>query len=317
MIHGTYRHLLLSDIDVMADIINKSRCELPLHHPVTVEKMKAETFDDPDYDPEGFWLCEIGNHYVGYGGGVIEKSRVEFGLNDGWVTIEVLPEWRGKGIEQELMKKILDYLSSNTIAVAQRWCMGTEGWRHSLARESGFEPIHYEYLFIWESDVPPPVYPPPEGISFEYHMFKETSDEDIAQFVDVFNNSFSEHYNFSPAPVGKFIRSRNTDNDASRLVFAKKGKKIVGICLYGEWTTYNKQHDTKIGEIGILGVLRPYRRNGLGRALLSESMNWIANRGNNTIYLEVDAENRNALHLYTSMGFKMTEENTIYRKNLG
>ena len=142
MVLVAYRHPLLSDIEVMADIINKSRCELPLHHPVTVEKMKAETFDDPDYDREGFWLGEIGNHYVGYGGGVVEKSRVEFGLNDGWVTLEVQPEWRGKGIEQEMMKKILDYLSSKNIAVAQRGCMGTEGWRHSLARESGFEPIH-------------------------------------------------------------------------------------------------------------------------------------------------------------------------------
>ena len=101
-----------------------------------------------------------------------------------------------------------------------------------------------------------------------------------------------------------------------RITFAKEGDNIAGVLLAEESTVYNKENDTLIGWANILGVMSQYRKKGIGRALLSDGMKWILDRGMDTIYLGMDAENAKALDLYTSLGFRVDEESISYRLDL-
>jgi len=310
-----YCHPAESDVEAVTDVLNRSRRELPLHLDQSVEEVEAQTFKNTDYNPNGFWLALRDSQIIGYGGALIEKSRIEAGFNDGWITIEVIPEYRGKGIEQELMRRALNYLTLKEIGTAQRWCKGTKGWRHNLLLEFGFTAAHYEYVMVWKGETPER-YPLPGIIHLQHTLFREATNEEVETFVEVFNDAFKEYYNFSPATVERFIKSREIDRNIWRITFAKDGSRIVGVLKCCESVQYNKENNTKIGWVDILGVIKGYRRKGIGKALLSDGMAWIYDRGMDTIYLDLNAENRNALSLYTSLGFKIDREDTIYREKL-
>lgn len=115
----------------------------------------------------------------------------------------------------------------------------------------------------------------------------------------------------------RWIKERDEEETViDRLAFAKDGHTIVGACLCEESVEYNNQNNVKTGRVCSLGVIKKYRRKGIGKALLSEGMKWIHDQGMDTIYIEVDAENPDALHLYTSLGFKIYSEDIIYIKEL-
>ena len=82
---------------------------------------------------------------------------------------------------------------------------------------------------------------------------------------------------------------------------ALDGQKVVGWC--------NIRPDDRIGtgHIGLLymGVLKPYRRRGIGKGLLEESLRHAKEvRRYETVQLEVYASNKGAIGLYRKFGFK-------------
>jgi ribosomal protein S18 acetylase RimI-like enzyme len=70
-----------------------------------------------------------------------------------------------------------------------------------------------------------------------------------------------------------------------------------------------------IGWVGTLGVRRPWRKRGLGEALLLHSFNEFHKRGMNTIGLGVDASNpTGATRLYQKVGMHVDVEDIIVEK---
>lgn len=61
-------------------------------------------------------------------------------------------------------------------------------------------------------------------------------------------------------------------------------------------------------------VAPPYRRKGLGRALMKIAEEWARERGLRTIALHVGATNRQALEFYRALGF--SEESVLMNKSL-
>ena len=311
-----YRHPTIEDIEIMTDVVNRSSRELPLHRDDTAEEMRVWTFEEDDYDPAGYLLAFVDGEPAGYGGSMVQRSRQESGMNDAFIGVSVVPEHRGIGIEQHFMKFAIDYLRSRGVKYAKRWTMGTEGWRNDLSVEFGMKDIRHGYTMIYDKDERPPKVVVPEGIEFHKVMFKEASDEDVADFVQSFNDTFANHFNFSPQPVERFIKYRDTEKEISILTYARKGDKTVGVCMCEEPTIYNEQNGTKDGWANILGVSKEYRSKGLGRALLADGMNWVWDRGLCPIYLGMDAENSKALDLYISLGFRVNTEGITYKMDL-
>jgi ribosomal protein S18 acetylase RimI-like enzyme len=71
------------------------------------------------------------------------------------------------------------------------------------------------------------------------------------------------------------------------------------------------------GWIGTLGVRRPWRKRGLGEALLLHSFGEFYRRGTKTVGLGVDAQNpTGATRLYQKAGMYPASEFVIYEKEL-
>lgn len=91
---------------------------------------------------------------------------------------------------------------------------------------------------------------------------------------------------------------------ADAVIVAEKDGKIVGmITVSGQG---------KIGQIGLLSVAPEMRGHGLGRALLSDAINWFSREGVTTAKVVTQGENLNALTLYRSFGFTLSEHKDIY-----
>ena len=180
-----YRHPTLEDIEVMTNIVNRSNRELHLHQDDTVEQFRSWTFEEDDYDPEGYLLAFVDGEPAAYGGTMVSKSRQESGMNDAFIGASVVPEHRGKGIEQHLMKHALAFMKEKGVKYAKRWCMETSGWRHDLSIEFGMKDVRHGYTMIYDLNAPPPDAPLPEGIRYEHKVFKEASDEVIRELYAI------------------------------------------------------------------------------------------------------------------------------------
>ena len=66
-----------------------------------------------------------------------------------------------------------------------------------------------------------------------------------------------------------------------------------------------------LGSIQNVGVVPAHRGLGLGRALVLKSLEGFSQSGMNRVYLEVTAQNKPAVELYRSLGFKVTR--TVYK----
>ncbi|MBU7036736.1 MAG: GNAT family N-acetyltransferase [Theionarchaea archaeon] len=311
-----YRHPTKADAAAIVDILNRSNADFPRQRQVTAQEFCLHVLEETDYDPESHWLAEIDNKAVGYGGGDVHESHIDMGLNNAWAGVEVVPEHRGKGIEQHMMLLSLEYLVSKRVHTVQQYCMGTKGWRHDLAREFGFKDVRHGYMMIWKKNGEPHVYRPPDSIYLEHKMIQEVTDEELTIFVETYNDAFSEHYNFSPMTVQQLARSRDTSTGSARVTFAKDGFKTIGFCAYGVQPPRNGENNTKTGMVRLLGVTKLYRGKGIGRALISHAVKWLSQEGIATIHLNVDAENPQALDLYGSLGFETLREDIVYEKEL-
>ena len=124
--------------------------------------------------------------------------------------------------------------------------------------------------------------------------------------------AFADHWGFEPGSIESW-RAYNLgeSEDPTLWRIAWSGEEVAGVCLnrpaYGE--------DETIGWVGVLAVRRPFRRRGLGEALLRESFRAFAERGRRSAGLGVDAENTtNAVALYERVGMHVARRSDTWER---
>jgi ribosomal protein S18 acetylase RimI-like enzyme len=101
--------------------------------------------------------------------------------------------------------------------------------------------------------------------------------------------------------------------DPSLLFLAMDGDEIAGFNLCRP----HAFDDPEIGWVGSLGVLRPWRKRGIGLALLRHSFNEFYRRGKRKVGLGVDANNlTGALRLYENAGMRVYRAFDKYEKEM-
>ncbi len=300
----------------MIDVLAKARADDPHRRRLTHDEARSETFLDPDFDPQGTWLATLDGEVAGFGLVLVEANRIKAGKDDAYVDIDVVPEHQGKGVEQKLLEKSFDYLRSRNVGKALSRAPAKDDWRRSLLTTHSFEETYRVYILVRRGRAEVRDVPPPAGFRLERRNLRDCSDDDISKVVDVFNDSFRDHFNFAPERAERFINARDCGNDPLVLTLAVTDDGIAGFCLSEESSTFNEEKGERTGWVDILGVRPKFRRLGLGGALLSDGMRWILDKGMDTIYLGVFAKNEKALGLYRSFGFSNDMESVWYSKDL-
>jgi ribosomal protein S18 acetylase RimI-like enzyme len=106
-------------------------------------------------------------------------------------------------------------------------------------------------------------------------------------------------------------------NQPGLWVVAWDGDQVAGSILNFVHREYNERTGRKLGYTENISVRRPWRRKGVARAMLAQSMWMFREMGMTQTALGVDTQNPSgALKLYESMGYKVISHSTNYRKKL-
>ena len=85
---------------------------------------------------------------------------------------------------------------------------------------------------------------------------------------------------------------------------AWEGDEIAGACLCELAEAYNQVHGTRSGLVDDVAVRRPWRRRGVGAALIVAGLRALRNAGMTAAHLHADADNiTGAVRLYERLGF--------------
>ncbi len=124
--------------------------------------------------------------------------------------------------------------------------------------------------------------------------------------------AFRDHWEYQPEPYGEWLRHmvEHEAFDPDLWIVAQGDDGVAGVAI-------NRRHP-QFGRIETLAVRRPWRRRGVGRALVEASLHALHERGERSVVLNVDAENlTGATQLYQQAGMTVVREIHAYEKLLG
>jgi mycothiol synthase len=181
----------------------------------------------------------------------------------------------------------------------------------TVAREmheaEGYKPIRFFWRMEITLDTAPPTPIWPEGI--ELRPFE--ADGQAYLLYRAYEEAFQDHWGHTPRSfeVWKHRDIESDEFDPSLWFIAWDGNQIAGYAL--------NRYRNGNSWVGTLGVRRPWRKRGLGLALLYHSFGEFYRRGKRTISLGVDAANpTGATRLYQKAGMHVAAEYVNYEKEL-
>jgi ribosomal protein S18 acetylase RimI-like enzyme len=173
------------------------------------------------------------------------------------------------------------------------------------ARMGLTEVRRYWHMQIEMSEAPAaPVWP--EGVALRPFV-PERDDRAVFEMIDA---ALNDHWGHIPGDFDAW-RHRKIEVesfDPSLWFIAYEGEQIAGGSLCS---------DSAQSWVDTLGILRPWRRKGLGLALLLHSFGEFYRRGRRVVVLGVDSQNlTGAVRLYQRAGMHIARENISFEKEL-
>jgi mycothiol synthase len=175
-----------------------------------------------------------------------------------------------------------------------------------LHENEGYHPVRYFYRMNISLEKEPAAPQWPEGI--ELRTFYEGQER---QAFETLEDSFRDHWGFTPWDYQDWMtRSVQQDDFEPGLFFlAWDGDELAGAALC--------RQRMEGGWVSQLGVRKPWRRLGLGMALLQQAFLEFYRLGITSIALGVDANSKTgATRLYERAGMHILHEFVVYEKEL-
>ncbi len=174
-----------------------------------------------------------------------------------------------------------------------------------LHENEGYQAIRFSWRMEIELNAPPSAPVWPAGVELRPFALEEHG----RAVFEANEEAFKDHWGHTP---GNFTDWQNRtvnreDFDPSLWFIAWDGNQVAGVSLC--------RYRMDIGWVSSLSVRRPWRKHGLGLALLYHSFAEFQRRGMPTVGLFVDASNpTGATRLYQKAGMHAAHEYVIYEK---
>lgn len=305
-----------ADLQAIVDLINACEAVDQLDQGTSIEELRIE-FADPDFDIAHdlrLWEDAQGK-LAGYGWMWIPPAN---DVEDGFLGFKVHPRFRNQGVEVQIfawaearMQAIVTPPRSVNLRCGAR---ETQTERIALLEQQGFTISRYFYSMALPLNEPQLVPQLPEG-----YVVRSLHPNELAAWVELFNQSFIDHWNFHPLTLEQRQHwSRDPDYCAELDLVAVSPEGTFAAFSYCAISTKdNARTGRSEGWIADLGTRRGFRRIGLGRAMLLNGICRLKAKGVETALLGVDAENPSgALRLYESVGFRKRYTSIAYCKHL-
>ena len=224
------------------------------------------------------------------------------------------PEYKGRGIGTTLLRAV-EKRALEIMALAEpdvRVTIITTINKNdldsvALHQNEGYQPIQYHWRMQIVLNDPPSNPTLPEGIELRPFL-KEKHDLAVWQAQ---NEAFRDHPGSHEWTLEDWRRERFEDPkfDPTLWAVAWDGEQVAGFSV--------NRYRMGIGWIRTLGVRPPWRKRGLGEALLLHSFGEYYRRDMRTIGLGVNAHNpMGATRLYQKVGMQPASEHVTYEKEL-
>jgi mycothiol synthase len=226
----------------------------------------------------------------------------------------VHPDFKGLGIGSSLLQRAEERaqaemeLASPDLQVSLQCLMDNKDETgHALLHTKGYSPTRY----YWSMEVNLEGAPPAPLFPAEIELRPFNKDEHAVAVWQADNEVFHDHWGSHEASFEEWSHAKfgNPKFDPTLWMIAWEGDQIAGF-------SQNRYRMGK-GWVGTIGVRRPWRKKGLGLALLHQTFGEFYNRGMKTIGLGVDSSNpTGATHLYERAGMHVVSEYVKYEKRL-
>jgi GNAT superfamily N-acetyltransferase len=309
----------LEDADIVSDMLNI--CSIDLLGKEQYEPSDFEmSWQTPDFELENAVRLVFSpeNQLVGYCSvGIHQEPFVNLGI-----TVRIHPEYRNKGIGGVLMAwgeglahGVIDQAPEGARVALGSGCNQKDEYSKTLFEKNGMEIIRHYFQMEIEFDSSPSEPEIPEGIVIR----PWDQDTEIEALGRAYMDSFRDHFGFTEMPINKLVEyiqymiSKDPYYDPALWWVAVEGEEIAGLLIGSPKTT----EDPDMGYVAVLGVRRPWRKRGLGLALLQHSFVEFYKRGSKRSGLGVDASSlTGATRLYEKAGMRVTRQYDSYQKVL-
>lgn len=310
----------MRDIPAIAALVNHVSLATDGVPEVDPQRMRSQ-WQQPDWDhTTDAWLVQTSTgQFVGYGGVRVRPSytRVYF-----WSYVH--PEFSGLGIGPALVQRaearaweITQRSTKGPVFIEQAVSCADDATTTVLT-QYGYQPVRRFWQMALDFTEAPPAPIWPDGITLR------TLTPDMARAVyDSIVEAFLDHWRMDEpvtpeqheANYGRWLDRlcADPDFDPSLVFVALAGSQVAGVAFNEMKAVANPDR----GRIRSLSVCRPWRRQGIARALLAQSFGAFYRRGYAGVELGVDAASpTGAVQLYEKAGMRVTRQRDVYEKEL-
>jgi mycothiol synthase len=255
-------------------------------------------------------LVEKNNQVIGYAH--LDQTDLVAGPS---VELVVDPSHRGAGVGKALLSEAIKICGKSL----RLWVHGEQEVAHNLAASFNFEKIR---TVLQMSKLLTDIQPLPV-INKEIIIRSFLPGIDSDAWLELNNKVFKDH----PEQGGwqlSDLNHRLSEEwfDEKGFFIVEKNKQVIA----STWTKVHGEHSHNhdgevshahpaIGEIYITAVDPEYAGLGIGKALTITALNYLKYQGLKDAMLYVDFDNKAALNLYNSIGFKTINKDVLYRIN--
>ncbi|MEP7290782.1 MAG: GNAT family N-acetyltransferase [Chloroflexota bacterium] len=315
----TIRPYQMSDVQALAEIANAVNEAIGSEHRTNASEMRSY-FELPSFD------IANDSFVIERGGQIVGMTDLEFSAASGrsWVDGRVHPDFWRQGIGAQLISlteaRVLERGEAECAPEQpislHRHAVDTNTAAIRLFKARGYSHVRSYYRMRKALDQPinvagDAVPPLPGGLVLR--PFDEA--RDARTVYEAHEEAFEDHWGFERDSFEDWVhyKLRRPGADTSMWLVAYDGDEIAGMCLSRPYS----EHEPELAYVNVLGVRRPWRKQGLGSALLQQSFALFQERGFRHAGLGVDSSSlTNAVALYERAGMHVHEREGAYRKML-
>src|SRR5919204_5457134 len=246
------------------------------------------------------WAWEHDGRLAAFG---ILRSRGEELSVNGFVR----PDFRGRGLGAAILRATEARARERGGTKLDNGILAADRAAAALLEANGYRDVAHYYVMAIELDEPPPEPEWPEGL-----VPRPFEREHARAFWAADDEAFQDETGYESEPFEEFVERRlESPRFEPELWTAVWDGDEIAATLIADWKRFGA------GWIAGLAVGGPWRRGGLGRALLLRAFGQFYERGERRVSLNVHTENpTGATSLYESAGMRMEREEILYQKEL-
>jgi mycothiol synthase len=310
-----------SDYPHMAAIDNAFCAAHGMEFVTSVEEIANDLSHPEGFDPH----CDI--LFAEVNGEPVAYARTDRHVNDDDEQIfnhggSIRPEWLRKGIGRAMMHWCEARARENATEhphtgprFLQTWAFDTMPGKIALAEQEGYRPVRYGFQMVRPLAEQIPHLPLPEGIEVRLKL-----PQHYRAIWEAGNEAFRDHWGHrerTESDWQEFLNWPDHQPELCQVAWDKRTNTVAGEVTVTIYARDNAAFGFKRGYTDPIFVRRPYRKQGLAKALIARALCVLKDEGMDEAALFVDAQNPSgALKLYENMGYRVHRETFTYRKAL-